>query len=63
MEMAKRQVRSFSAMEMQGASFVQMCFRLEHMLSFNGILIHERCLIYTIASNYEVLLGFEPRPY
>ena len=47
---------------MQDTSFLQMCFILEQVLSFNGILIHERGLIYTIANNYEVLLGFEPDP-
>ena len=34
MEMAKRQIRNFSSIYMQGASFLQMCFRLEHVLSF-----------------------------
>ena len=63
MEMTRRQIRSFSAIYMQGASFLQMCFRLEHVFSFNGILIHECRLTHTIASKCEVLLGLEPRPY
>ena len=64
MEMAKRQIGSFSAIYTKCRVLLfYKCFTLEHVLSFNGILIHERCFIYTIASSYEVLLGFEPRPY
>ena len=38
MEMAKRQIRSFSAIQMQVAFFLQMCFTLEHsaLLQWNS---------------------------